>query len=482
MFAPKPQMTSDTSLDGSSPPVVHISREVRQSNKVNDAYSEALDNYGPVIIVPRHGRNEYVIDHRYAHEVLTDTKNFTFEKAVFDLLHLGFLAVFDNGTFVNDIDSLIEKNVQPRMNPIIDQIFPVFQGYFDNMSDEVRSLMSDRKVVEFPDAFRRIQLAIAHAMVVMILGQEHASSKTAAQFADVAVAMASMTGLHENTDEWVMFPRLWVLFNGFCAIFLTIIPKFFFKVTPMLWRARREHLQNGLAARHGKFVPLFDILLVTHYHHKSGIWAVIGFFRCIIICVGIIFASIHQTVVAGSWMLVKLAQNQDTYLSAIREEWESVNPAGERLDVKKLSQLTLLDSFIREVFRTKGDTWGPLRQTTRPVQVGPYVLPKNAMCIVLISRAHRHPDNYGTTGEVFDGFQWQKHGRAAVQGSPEFLTFGLGRWACPGRQLAIHEIKIVLYMFFSKFDIRVKENSFRIIDHINTTSIAPEATLLLSPR
>ncbi|GAP90667.1 putative cytochrome P450 [Rosellinia necatrix] len=482
MFTPKPQLTSDTSLEGSSPPVVHIPREVRRSSKVNDAYSAALDEHGPVIIVPRHGRNEYVIDHRYAHEVLTDTKNFTFEKAVFDLLHLGFLAVFDNGEFVRDIDSLIEKNVQPRMNAIIDQVVPVFEKYFDNMADEVRDLTHDRKFVEFPDVFRRIQLAIAHAMVVMILGQEHASSKTAGYFASVAVAMASMTGLHENTDEWVMFPRLWVLFNGFCAIFLTIIPKFFFTVTPMLWKARRQHLENGLAARHGDFVPLFDILLTKHYHEQTGIWAVFGFFRCVILCVGVIFASIHQTVVAGSWILIKLTQKQDDYLPAIREEWESINRPGESLDVKKLTQLTHLDSFIREVLRTKGDTWGPLRQTTRPVRVGPYVLPKNAMCIVLISRAHRHPDNYGTVGEVFDGFQWQKTGRAAVQGSPEFLTFGLGRWACPGRQLAIHEIKIVLYMFFSKFDIRLKENTFRIIDHINTTSIAPEATLMLGRR
>lgn len=482
MFTPKPQLTSDTSLDGLSPPVIHIPREIRRSSKVNDAYSAALDEHGPVVIVPRHGRNEYVIDHRYAHEVLTDIKNFTFEKAVFDLLHLGFLAVLDNGTFVNDIDTLIEKNVQPRMNGIIDQVVPVFEGYFDRMADEVRSLTRDRKSVEFPDVFHRIQLAVAHAMVVMILGQEHASSKTADHFAAVAVAMANMSGLNENTQEWTMFPQLWVLFNGLSAIFFTIIPRFFFTVTPMLWKARQAHLENGLAARHGDFVPLFDILLAKHYHEKSGLAALAGFFRCIIICVGVIFASIHQTVVAGSWMLIKLTQKQDDYLPAIRQEWESVNRPGESLSVKKLSQLTLLDSFIREVFRTKGDTWGPLRQTTRPVRVGPYVLPKNAMCIVLISRAHRHPDNYGTAGEVFDGFQWQKDGRAAVQGSPEFLTFGLGRWACPGRQLAIHEIKIVLYMFFSKFDIKLKENSFRIIDHINTTSVAPEATLLLGLR
>lgn len=482
MFTPKPQLTSETSLDAPSPPVVHIPREVRRSINVNEAYSRALDEHGPVIVVPRHGRNEYVIDHRYAHEVLTDTKNFTFEKAVFDLLHLGFLALFDNGTFVHDVDALVEKNVQPRMNAIIDQIFPVFREYFDRMEDELPSVAADKTFVEFPDTLYRIQLAVAHAMVVMILGPAHASSVIAGRFAKVAIAMAKMTGMHENTHEWARFQWLWVILNGCSAIFFTIIPQFFFYVVPTLWEARHKHLENGLAARHGDFVPLFDILLTQHYHGKTGLFALAGFFRAVIVCVGVIFASIHQTVVAGFWILIKLTQKQDEYLPAIRQEWETVNPRGENLTVKKLSEMTLMDSFIREVLRTKGDSWGPVRQTTQPVRVGPYVLPKGAMCIVLISRAHQHPDNYGDQGRVFDGFQWQQKQRPAVQGNPEFLTFGLGRWACPGRHLAIHEIKIILYMFFSKFDVKLKGNVFRVTNTINTTSVAPEATFLLRRR
>jgi hypothetical protein len=401
---------------------------------------------------------------------------------VFDLLHLGFLALFDNGAFVHDVDALVEKSVQPRMNAIIENIFPVFQQYFDRMADELPNPAFDKTFVEYPDFFGRIQLAVAHAMVVMILGQAHASSEVASDFAVVAVAMANMTGMHENTHEWTRFPWLWVIINGFSAIFFTIIPRFFFRVVPALWKTRKEHLENGLAAKHGNFVPLFDILLTKHYDGKTGFSSLAGFFRCVILSVGVIFASIHQTVVAASWILVTLTQKQAEYLPALREEWERVNPPGESLTVKKLSQLTLLDSFIREVLRTKGDSWGPVRQTTQAVRVGPYVLPKGAMCIVLIARAHQHPDNYGTEGRVFNGFQWAEKGRPAVQGSPDFLTFGLGRWACPGRQLAIHEIKILLCMFFTKFDIDLKGNCFRTTNTINTTSVAPEATLLLRRR
>jgi hypothetical protein len=470
------------SLEGPSPPVIHIPRDLRQSEHVNDAYSQALDEYGPVIVVPRHGRNEYVIDHRYAHEILTDTKNYTFEKAAFELLHFGFIALFDDGRFVHDIHKLVESDVMSRMNPIIERLFPLFESYFNQMESELPDPNDDKSMVEFPDIFSRMQQAIAHAMVVMILGPEYSSPVAASHFAEVAVAMARMTGMHENTHEWTWFPSLWVLINGISSVLFTIIPRFFFSVVPRLWNARHQHLENGLAARHGKYVPLFDILLAKHYSNETGIRALGSFLWCAILCVGLIFASIHQTVVAGIWILIRLAEKQEEYLPAIREQWEAIAPLNGTMTTKALSQMTLLDSFMREVLRTKGDSWGPIRQTTNPVRIGPYVLPKNALCFVPLARVHEHPDNHGTVGKVFNGFQWEEKGQAAVHSTSSFLTFGLGRWACPGRQLAVHEIKIMVYLLFSKFDIRVKEGSFKVNNPINTTSVPPEATLLLRRR
>lgn len=458
--------------------MIHISRRVRQSDKANEAYNRALDEHGPVVIVPRHGRNEYIIDHRYAYDVLTDSKHFNFEKAVFDMLHLGFIALFDNGTYVHDVDNLVATGVQPRMDGIIDQVFPVFQVYFDRMADEFPSPVDDKSQVEVSDIFSRIQLAVAHAMVVLILGPTHSSSATAGHFAAVAVAMADMTGMHENTHEWSWAPWLWVLITALRAIFCTIIPRFFIRVVPMLWRTRAEHLDNGLAARHGEFVPLFDTLLAKNHQGKTGVRALLGFGWCLALCVGMIFASVHQTVVAAFWVLIILAQKQDEYLSPIREEWNEIAPSDEPLAAKKLNKLTLLDSFIREVMRTKSDTFAPIRQTTRPVRVGPYVLPKDAVCMPLLARAHKHPDNYGPEGDLFDGFQWQRKGRPAVQGNAGYLAFGLGRWACPGRQLAIHEIKIVIYLLFSKFDIWLKGNTYKVTNTMNTTSVPPEALFL----
>lgn len=146
---------------------------------------------------------------------------------------------------------------------------------------------------------------------------------------------------------------------------------------PSLWRAGCVYLENGLATRHGTFVPLFDLLLAKHYHEQNGIYVLAGFFRSVIVCVGLTFASIHQTVAAGFWILIRLAQMQDEYLPVMREEQETTNRSGEALTVNKLSQLTLMDSYIREVLR-------PLRSSC---EFDP-MFSTQVLCLTSSSRGH----------------------------------------------------------------------------------------------
>ncbi|KAK8024334.1 cytochrome P450 [Apiospora rasikravindrae] len=490
----KRRLSPSPSPSPKEPPVVHIPYEVRSSPHVNAAYDSALDQHGPVVVIPRHGRRDHVLDHRYIRQALVaDPESFSFEKGAAELLNLGFVSAWgDNTAYIHDIHNLVAKNVQPRLGGIVEHLAPAIQGQLELIKTVDGTTIGgcdeeQKDFAECPDLFDQIQLAVAQAMVVLILGESHAASPIMAKhFSAVAVGMADLAGTHESTHAWARFPRLWAFWNALSAAFLIILPTILFGIAPALWKTRHEHLANGLAAqqrqRQGDFTPLFDVALAQHCGDKpSGL----AFLHCLTLCVSIIWASVHQTVVAALWTLVRLVQEQDEYLPAIRREWESVVDAPgsgggvRRLSAKKLGQLVLLDSFIREVMRTRGDTLGCVRQTTRPVQVGPYVIPAKAMCMMPISRAHQHPDNYGTTGGVFDGFQWQKLGRQATQIGPDFLTFGLGKWACPGRQLAVHEIKIVLYALLSRFDIRLSENTFLVPNTINTASVAPVATLLL---
>lgn len=45
---------------------------------------------------------------------------------------------------------------------------------------------------------------------------------------------------------------------------------------------------------------------------------------------------------------------------------------------------------------------------------------------------------FGENPREFNGFQWAEIGKEAVMTGPAHIVFGLGRFACPGRVLAVN--------------------------------------------
>lgn len=86
----------------------------------------------------------------------------------------------------------------------------------------------------------------------------------------------------------------------------------------------------------------------------------------------------HSTVVS-QWVLYQLAMRPE-YLAPLREELSRVMEEDEtgalRLTAASLREARLLDSFIREVMRLKGDTIATMRYTTCDVPLGDVIIPK----------------------------------------------------------------------------------------------------------
>ena len=80
------------------------------------------------------------------------------------------------------------------------------------------------------------------------------------------------------------------------------------------------------------------------------------------------------------WVLFEIARNPDR-IHALREEFQNCVTYDNfskqyMIDYGTLQSATLLDSFIREVLRTKGDTLSTIRMTTRDVTIGNLIIPK----------------------------------------------------------------------------------------------------------
>lgn len=329
-----------------------------------------------------------------------------------------------------------------------------------------------------------IHHSIARAMVILILGEQYFDEDMTKRFMDVVVAVANLSGIYENTRGWRYLPWLWSLKTTLGAIFLTVVPRFFFGILPRMYANKDNHLNHGVDVENDEYAPFFDLLAAKHRDRKTGRLSFLNFVWCAVVCLGIIFASIHQTAVVAAWCVMNLAKKTE-YQAEIRAEIESCleqDADGNRqLTVESLRRAEKLDSFIRETMRTKGDVFAPVRFTVRDVRVGKYVIPKGALVAPYVKRAHEHADNYGDQGEIFDGRRWVGE-RPAVQGSHDFISFGLGRWACPGRHLAVAELKMVVATLFDAYDVSLKDGHFEAADPMNATSVAPAGIVQLRKR
>jgi cytochrome P450 len=203
----------------------------------------------------------------------------------------------------------------------------------------------------------------------------------------------------------------------------------------------------------------------------------------LLLVLGLIFASIHQTAVVLVWTLYELAKRPEE-LGALRSEYvtEADEEGKTALTYASLRNAERLDSFIREVMRTKGDTLSTIRQTTAEAPLGKYIIPAGSLVIPLATLAHENEEIHGEDAKQFVSDRWVGRYKPAVKVDPGYWPFGMGRWACPGRTLAIAEIKLFMLILIMKCNPRLEGDSYQIVDPMNVTAVPPQGQFLLTQR
>lgn len=91
-------------------------------------------------------------------------------------------------------------------------------------------------------------------------------------------------------------------------------------------------------------------------------------------------ANDYTSATVSVWIIYELATRPE-YMDALRDELYTCATADAisgdlRISYNALQEASLLDSFIREVLRTKGDTLSVCRKTTADVLLAGKVVPK----------------------------------------------------------------------------------------------------------
>ncbi|KAJ8081980.1 hypothetical protein PM082_007826 [Marasmius tenuissimus] len=183
------------------------------------------------------------------------------------------------------------------------------------------------------------------------------------------------------------------------------------------------------------------------------------------------FAAIHTTSNAFTHALYHLAAHPEVQ-PLLREELEHVlftskEDGGEGLGWTKagMVQLRVMDSFLKESQRFMNiSTIAMARLAIRPYTFSNgVVIPPGTYVGYAAHAVHQDPEVYSQPQEFIPtrfsdmraGEESIKH--QTVTPTPEWLIFGVGKHACPGRFFAVNEIKSMLVYLVRNWDVRFDE-------------------------
>ena len=155
-----------------------------------------------------------------------------------------------------------------------------------------------------------------------------------------------------------------------------------------------------------------------------------------------------------AWMIYLLQQNP-ACLARAREEVRRVAPDLATLTPEKMASLDYLEACAQETMRLK-----PVAPTL-PVEanvdtvVGDIAVPRNTLVWNLL-RVDTADDRYFPNAAQFQPERWleaAEQGNVATSQKRVSMPFGSGPRVCPGRYLALLEIKMAMAMLLGQFEI-----------------------------
>ncbi|KAJ3481441.1 hypothetical protein NLI96_g7662 [Meripilus lineatus] len=168
------------------------------------------------------------------------------------------------------------------------------------------------------------------------------------------------------------------------------------------------------------------------------------------------FPAMHGPSTTFSHALYHLAADP-TYVKVLRQEAHEVTQR-EGLTKSALRQMYMLDSFLKETLRKHSPILASMLRMAKKdfmFSDGTFI-PKGTMVSVASDAIH-HDEGFYSDPEVFNPWRFSDDGTNKIKDvtatSTEFLIFGHGRHACPGRFFAFTELKLMLIHLVLNYDV-----------------------------
>ena len=157
-----------------------------------------------------------------------------------------------------------------------------------------------------------------------------------------------------------------------------------------------------------------------------------------------------------AWMIWLLYRNPQAAQAARREADAVLGAGGVVRSIEQLARLDEVEGCANEAMRLKPVAPVILNTALQEVQVGDVLVPKGAIVICMLRPPGMDPAHFSEPAR-FEPARWRS---GAADGVPSLtsakrvvMPFGAGPRMCPGRYLAMAEIKMVAAMLLANFEL-----------------------------
>ena len=190
----------------------------------------------------------------------------------------------------------------------------------------------------------------------------------------------------------------------------------------------------------------------------------------------VIFGNLMTMLVAGEdttayelgWAVHQLCDSPDSVMELRREADELLGPSDVAGDIETANKLIWAGAVANETMRLRPVT--PIvviLDAKVETVVGDLLVPKGTRVVVLMRPAACHPDHF-VEPHAFRPRRWLGANAGAHDVSAH-IPFGSGPRICPGRILAILEMKLLLSMLYKTFDVERVGSAEAVREHFAIT-------------
>ncbi|KAI0741267.1 cytochrome P450 [Daedaleopsis nitida] len=180
------------------------------------------------------------------------------------------------------------------------------------------------------------------------------------------------------------------------------------------------------------------------------------------------FAAIHTSSTTITHVIFDLAARPE-YAQPLRDEVEQIIAVDGWTKVA-MAKMWKLDSFLKECIRFNNISLTSLtRKAMKDLTlVDGTFIPKGTLVVAAAGPTH-YDEAYYPDPSVFDGFRFARLREDAGEGtkhqfvntSTEYIAFGHGKHACPGRFFAANELKAMLAYIVLNYDLKIADGGER---------------------